>query len=339
VSVLSDARRTGRPLRRFLFLPFAALLLLFGLWTVFWFVAREEVVEGIAAFRAQEAMAGRAHECDEERVGGFPFRFEWHCEDFVSRIQGSAGPLALHLPRVTVVAQAYRPNHVIVEAEGPLDVAPAGAAPTMLDWSSARASLRTGEGRVERASLVLEAPTLDAPVSGGDVASVRAAGIEFHLRAKPDAAAADYDLAAAVRALEAAPGEVPWDGALEAGLFALPQQADDLRSFLRAWAEGNGQLGITRLVLTNGEAVLRGTGSVTLDAQGRPEGEIDLAVAGLERAGESVSGTAALISMAAGFLGTPIEVEGKSGKGVKLTLENGAMRLGAVPLGQLPPLY
>jgi len=50
-------------------------------WTGFWFYAASHVDEKFDEWRTREARSGRAYECANRSVAGFPFRMEVRCGD------------------------------------------------------------------------------------------------------------------------------------------------------------------------------------------------------------------------------------------------------------------
>ena len=127
----------ARPWR--MFLPLAAVLVLFGAWSVYWWIADTLAQQTMAAQRVQLASRGMSLVCGKERWGGYPFRFEFDCSEPTLSLQGRATVSASHL---LAVAQAYNPTHVILLIDGPTRVTAAGAPPIDATHGRALVSLK-----------------------------------------------------------------------------------------------------------------------------------------------------------------------------------------------------
>ena len=161
----------GCPRRRRwpLFLPFAIVVLLAVAWTGLWFYAAARTETEIAAWRAREWQAGRFQDCASQTIGGYPFRIEVRCGAATFELKG-APTLRLTLPSVLVAAQIYDPTLLISEFTGPLDISEPDRPPQYIaNWNLGQASVRGLPSAVERASLVLDRPTVSDPnIVGSD---------------------------------------------------------------------------------------------------------------------------------------------------------------------------
>lgn len=136
--------------------PLAAIVLLAVLWSVFWYV-----VQGIARTefdKARAAMAerGLALACGAEGWGGYPFRFEYHCQipDLIE-----SGTSRLRSTKLQAVALAYRPWHVIIFLQGETYVAPNNGPPLKVKHGDAVASIVAQSANSGTATL--EVPNLN----------------------------------------------------------------------------------------------------------------------------------------------------------------------------------
>jgi hypothetical protein len=151
-----------RPSRIGLYAPFIVLALLAVGWSVAWFVIRGRVVAGLDGWMAAEAEAGRRWTCPDRSVAGFPFRIEIRCPTLGLQrpdVAATLGPLL-------VVAQVYRPGHIIAETPGP-----------DLPARRIEAHLRPDPGNPRTADVALQAagatiPGLDAAIGGTEPADL-----------------------------------------------------------------------------------------------------------------------------------------------------------------------
>lgn len=325
------ARPARRPSRFWLYAPFATVALLATIWTIGWFVIRGRTVDGLDTWVASEAEAGRRWTCAERSVGGYPFRIEVGCATLsVTRPDVSAT-----LGRLVVVAQVYDPGWVIAELAGPLKLQ-AGSTAVEGEWTSTRASVRLERGIVERASLVVEAPSVR--VAGPDIAptTISARRLETHARPSPT-------LATTVEASMQA------DGAIIPGLDALIGGAEPADIGLRLmllqvrdfparplaaevdrWRASGGRIDVAELGIGKGQGRIEARGTLGIDEQHRPEGRFEVASAGLQGVlGRFTGGGAGL---AAGLLGA---LTGQAQAEIRQTAP---ARPGAPALRPLPPI-
>ena len=359
-----------------LFAPFVLLGLVALAWSVAWFVIRQRTTEGLDAWLAAEAAAGRRWTCADRSVGGYPFRIEVTCAGVAAELKDAQPPIAIKLKQILAVAQVWDPRLIIAEFTGPLTASDAGGAPYVTaTWGIAQASVRGTPKAPERASVVVDGLRLDG-AQGNLFDSKRA---EFHARVQygswPHNPAVDVVVklvgaaAPAVHALAAQ----PFDADILAVLHGIKDLAPKpMPARLREWQAAGGRLEIQNARLAQAESLANATGTLALTQQGRLDGALRLTVAGIERfmptiGGEkgaslsldrvapalnaierAVPGLAQRIppqrqqSLQTGLLallGQPAEIEGKQGIAAPLRFTDGKASLGPFPLGQVPPAF
>ena len=180
-AVDSPVRRRRWPL----FLPFVLVVLLAVAWTAVWFYAAARAQEEIAALRGREAKAGRTQDCASQSIAGYPFRIEVRCGGASFELKGSP-TLRLSLPSALAAVQVYDPKLLISEFTAPLEISEPGRPPsTVVDWRLGQASVRGLPAGIERASFVLDAPTVRDAAAAGDVV-FKAQRMELHGRQAGD---------------------------------------------------------------------------------------------------------------------------------------------------------
>jgi hypothetical protein len=371
--LVSEKRGIGR---------YVALLLLvvalFGGWSWFWFYASAKVETSIEGWRAREAKAGRLYACGSQTIGGYPFRFELNCGEASALLKSSQPPLEIKSRGVLVAAQVYDPTLLITEFHGPLTIASPGQAPdVVVNWKLAQSSLRGTPAAPERMSLAVDLPAVDS-VSGGTQKTLwRARRLEIHGRIA-EGSVRDHPVVEAVLRLSGATAEALHPAA------AAPVDAD-ITTVLRGLADfspkpwearfreiqaSGGGIDVTQARLQQGESVAVGSGTLTVNANGRLEGQLQVTVAGLEQflsaigaqqmvqqspgvdriagaldriapglGGVARQQAAANIGLGINLLGQQTTLEGKRAVTLPLKFNDGAIYLGPIPIGKMPALF
>jgi hypothetical protein len=327
--------------RRRLYLPYILLLALVLAWSAAWLVGRGMVERRVDAWLGEETAAGRQWTCPDRRIGGYPFRITLSCDGpTLQRADGVTASLA----GFRSVAQVYQPNHIITDLRSPLVLKGTGNAELELAWDTAQTSIRRSGEAVSRGSVVLTMPrvTVRSPgfepfVNGGE-------RLEAHLREAPAGAEPGrYDVALKLTGTtlpmldRMARSNDKLDLLLDLSTRNLPTTAaPDWRLALEAWRAASGLLKVETLQINKGNFRLTGKGDLSLDAERRLAGRIDLEVQGAEQLlqGAGLMPRGALGGLLGGVLGG----NGRSAR-LPLVLENGRAQIGPFPLGPLRPLY
>jgi hypothetical protein len=327
------------------------VLLLAAAWTAVWFYAARRAEDAVAAWIEREAGAGRLHACGSRTVGGYPFRIEMRCDAPRAELHGLGRPLSLRATSLLAVAQVYEPDLVIAELTGPLTVASAdGTINYTLDWKLLQASLRGFPLTFQRASLAvddLKLRTAGAP----DAAPLgEARHIEMHVRLRSGEAEPVFDLAARadaarlpiVHPLAGQPIDAEAEAVLK-GVKDLSPKPFDRR--LREWQANGGRLEVAKIRVAQGDVLAVAKGDLGLTAQAHLEGSLRVMLAGIEQVGAMLLGQSHEARAQASLLGGLAmlagggELEGKRAVALPLRFKEGAVFLGPLPIGQIPPLY
>lgn len=344
-----------------IFLPSVVLLLLFVGLGSFWAYAAWRTGASVDAWLAREARLGRTWTCPDRQIGGFPFRLELTCEKpgFVGKAGGRA--LTGQLGRVHAVAQIQDPSHVIVEAEGPLVVSDDAGGRLAMEWELLHGSIENQAGS-PLGQIAVEATQPRLTLAGFGLASLDAAGdmVDFHMRRTPGRPAEEnaYDLASRATQLRLPPAN-QWlgdDAPIDVDAVATVTQAEPLTGAppaeeLERWRLAGGKVQLGKVMVSKGPKRLDATGVVGLDDLRRPQGRLDVSVAGLDDILQQfgLSPRAANIGgLIAGVLGgrmpkaaAPDAPAPGAGGGVvlPLRLDNGKAYLGPLAVARLMPLY
>ncbi len=349
----AETRVPRRASRWRLYLPFVVLALVAIGWSAAWFVIRGRTLAGMDEWLAAEAAAGRQWTCRDRQAGGYPFRIELACSGLSLQrpdVTASVGP-------VVALAQIYRLGHIIIEAQGPLQVV-AGGTRADAEWKLLQASVVFGSGAFQRLAITADSPRLKATSPGAAPLDLAARNVEIHARPDPvDPAIADVALSAAGAVL---PGLDALVGGSEPADLELVLRASNVADLparpiwaeLERWRAAGGQVEISRARMVKGPRRLEAQGRVGLDEAHRPKGDLQGQVAGIEGLlGQFVGDKAGLAGNLLGALlggGRQAEVRQPTDPNAPrmkplppLRVENGRVSVGPlqIPSLRIPVLY
>jgi hypothetical protein len=383
-----------RPLWRLFLMPVLVLIAAIA-WSAFWFYAASEVEVKADAWRAQEAKAGRVYDCGKRSVAGYPFRLEIRCDDvsvsLISQTAAARAPSNVRIGEILVVAQIYDPKLVIAEFKAPATISDRGAQPPLtVNWSKGRSSVVGLPAVPQRASIVFDDPSII--YGAGQAPLARANHVELHGRLA-DGSSADNPVIETV--LQIVGGSLqdlhpllaqPFNADVRTKLTGLkdispkpwPQRFREIQA-------AGGHVEIEQSRIEQGDLIAVSAGTLSLNANGRIEGELQMTVAGIERVipalgidkmledgvpqatldrvapgvktqdvnnlfgalDRAIPGLGKVIKqnanvgVAAGVnsLGTDAVLEGKKARAFPLRFVDGAVFLGPLKVGQVPPLF
>ena len=385
-----------RPLWRLFIMP-ALLLVAAAAWSGFWFYAASEVGVRADAWQAQEAKSGRVYDCGQRTVAGFPFRLEIRCGDasvsLVSQTAAAQAPFTARLGEILVVAQIYDPKLLIAEFKAPATIAERGQPPALkVNWSQGRSSVVGLPAVPQRASIVFENPSIDRVNGPVQTPLARANHVELHGRLADGSAAANPVIETVLQIAGGSVLEVhpllaqPFDADIQTKLSGLKDfSPKPWPERFREMQAAGGHVEIERSRIQQGDLIAVSAGTLSLNANGRIDGELQMTVAGIEKVipalgidkmleegvpqatldrvapgvktqdlnnlfgaldraipgfGKVVKQNAN-VGVAAGInsLGTEAVLEGKKARAFPLRFVDGAVFLGPLKVGQVPPLF
>src|SRR6185437_13305249 len=371
---LQSRRRTGR---RYTILLFTIFALVAG-WTGFWKFAAGKAQQTIEGWRAREAKAGRLYACASETIGGFPFRIEVNCNQASALFRSNRPPIELKADNLVVVAQVYQPGLLISEYHGPLTIGEPGKSPDIVaNWTLAQSSVRGTPAAPERVSLVFDSPTIDR--KSGDVRQnlLHAAHLEIHGRMAEGSAASRPVIEVALQVDRAiAPSLHPaLAQPINASVTAMLRGLKDFAPKpwpvrFREIQAADGSIDIKQARVQQGDIIAVGSGTLSLNAEGRLEGQLRVTMTGLEQflatigAQQRVQASpnmdklvgaldrlapglgdvarqqaGANLSLGISLLGEQTTLEGKRAVTLPLRFSDGAVFLGPIPIGNAPALF
>jgi hypothetical protein len=366
------ARRRRWPL----WAPLAAVVLIAALWCVLWYVSASVADRALAGWVEREAAAGRAYSCGTQTIGGFPLNIWARCSDVSAEIKNSQPPYSITAKALDFVAEVYRPTRLVGEITGPLTVAAGGQSPSLTaNWTEARLVVNGVPPYPDTLSFDFGAPHLDragttetlfnarranfrAVVAEGSPRDHPVLGVTLHF---VGAAAAFHPLTAQ-----------PLNGDIEAtvrGLADLSPKswADRMREIQAA----GGGIEIKSFRLTQADSIVVGAGTLGLNAEGKLDGVVRIAIVGIERIvpqlgidkmigqgidqwsgssgtldrlvpglGETIRQTAnATVIDNLKKMGDPTSIDNRPAILLPLRFVNGAVYLGMLRIGDVPALF
>jgi hypothetical protein len=385
-----------RPLWRLFIVP-VLVVVAAAAWSAFWFYAASQVDAAADEWRAREAKSGRIYECAKRSLAGFPFRFEVSCGgasvSLVSQTAGVPAPITARLSDILVVAQVYDPKLLIAEFTAPATISGADRQPSMtMNWNKARSSIVGLPGPPQRASIVFEDPAIDRVTASVPAPLARAKHVELHARLADGSAQENPVIETALQIAGGSLQELhpllaqPFDADIRTLLTGLqdfspkpwPQRFREIQA-------AGGHVEIVQSRIAQGDLIAVGAGTLSLNANGRIDGELQMTVAGIERVipalgidkmledgvpqatldrvapgvksqdinnlfgalNRAIPGLGnvvkqnANVGVAAGIsaLGKEAVLEGKKARAFPLRFVDGAVFLGPLKVGQVPPLF
>lgn len=369
----TERRRTGRYIT--LLILIAALV---GGWSWLWTYAAGRAEATIDGWRTREAKSGRDYVCGAQTIGGFPFRIELNCDGASALFRTNQPPVELKTTGLLVAAQIYDPTLLISEFHGPLTVAePGQPASIVANWKLAQSSVRGTPSAPERVALVLDKPVIERVVGGTRQSWLRAQHIELHGRIAEGSVANNPVIELALQ-LEGATAETLHPAAAEpvnADITAVLRGLNDFSP--KAWPQrfreiqaAGGRIDITQARMQQGETLAVGGGSLSINQNGRLQGQLRLTIAGLDPFLEAIGAQqmvqasphmdklagaldrfapglgnvarqqiGANVAAGVNMLGEQTTLEGKRAVGLPLRFDDGVVLLGPVRIGVAPALF
>ena len=383
----SGPGRCGR--WQFLASAVALVIVLALVWVWLWYYAASIADRTLVAWIERESAAGRIYSCGQQSIGGFPFRIEVQCTDAAAEINSSQPPYAIGAKSVFVHAAVYHPTLLVSDIAAPLAVAAQGQAERYsANWSHARIGVQGLPPFPENAFVTLDHARIDdvAVGNGGsnktlftaDRAYLQGRIVAGSLSNNPVIEGLLELKAATAPTLHPLTAE-PIEGEIDIVLRGLKDLGP------KPWAErfrevqaAGGSIEIKRLRLERPDAMVVGTGMLNINAHGKLDGLIRVAVVGIDHIvpligvdqmigrgldrltgadHANAQGLGALDRLVPGLggavresanatlidnlkkMGQPTEVDKKPAILLPLRFSDGWAYLGMLPLGEVPPLF
>jgi len=381
-------KRTAPPRRRRLWLfILPAVLVVIGLgWTWLWSYAADIAGEAEAGWIAREAALGRVYACGSQGISGFPFGIVSSCDQAAAQFKNNNPPFDVRATGVTFSAEVFRPTLLNGEIAGPVTLADPGQQPIFVaNFSDARLSLRGLPPDPEAITVRLRQPRLDrvaGPGSGmifqADAVDVAGRIISGSARSNPVIEATGHFVGATAPSFHPLLGE-PLQGDVDFVMRGFSDFSPKPWPVLfREMAASGGGIQIKSLRVERPDAIIVGDGTLTVNAQGKLNGLVQVAVVGIDTiipllgidqligqgidrltggSGSADQGLNALDRLVPGLggvvrqnasasviesikkMGQPTEIDKKPATVLPVRVEDSVIYLGVIPLGVVPPLF
>ena len=369
----SARRRAGRYIGSLVL--FAALI---GGWSWLWHYTADQAEAAIDGWRAREAKAGRLYTCGSQTIGGYPFRIEVNCDKASALFRSNQPAVEIKASGILIAAQIYQPDLLISEFHGPLTIAEPGHEPNIVvNWKLAQSSVRGTPAAPERVSLVFDRPVVESITGGSRQNLLRAKHIEIHGRIVEGSAASKPVIETVLRLAGASAPDLHPAMAqpVDADITALLRGLNDFAPTpwpvrFREMQAAGGSIDITQARMQQGETIAVGNGTLSLNADGRLEGQLRVTIAGIEpflaaigapqmvqtspnmdklagaldRLAPGLGNVArqqagANLSAGINLLGEQTTLEGKRAVTLPLRFDDGSVFLGPIRIGNAPALF
>lgn len=327
----------------FLGVALAVIVLAAALSGAWYYLAKrldEGVVQAIAAAKAD----GVSLSCADREEFGYPFRLGVRCRAVT--IDAPDQHLRAMSGALRTAAQIYEPTRIVAELDGPLIVDAPNLPPLDIRWELAHASAKFRNEGVDHFDLAVEKPvvSLVAPAAGRRPIA-QSDDFEVHARRRDkDLDFAIFDTAVALTD-PAAPSVPPFDFGLN---VTVAGAADWLSGKLpgetvgEALAGRSGTVRSLKIALSGASgAGAELSGPFQVSADRRLSGDLDLAVTDPRQIAGIVAATAPQLAGVANSVATAIAFVGRQENGrsiIQLTIRDGKVAAGMIPLGKIPPL-
>lgn len=308
------------------------IFVLFGGYTIGWFVVADRLESGIDAELAKMSDPnGVTASCDDRAIVGFPFRFELNCSSVsYDSLQDN---VAFQAKALRGARQVYDLQRTVAELDGPLLIEAPFA--LNLDWSLLHASVRDDSPLPDRVSVeAKDLRGMDA-ASAGIKILFQAKQLEGHMRTEGQI----VDLAGRFETLQIEPEAIegrtipPLTGLFDLGV----DNGVALAGARPRTARGaNGQLRVLSLSIEGGGSVTA-TGPVSVSADGLIDADLKVAIVNANAVSQAMQ---TAVPEQANSIRTAFAALALLGDQptLPLTVEKGEARLGFIPLGRIAPL-
>jgi hypothetical protein len=358
--------------------PAAIVVVLAIAWVWFWYYSASIADRTLAGWVEREAAAGRVYSCGSQSIGGFPLSIQARCATAAAEIKNYQPPFAVQANAVTFTAEVFFPTRLVGDITGPLTLADLGQSPRLTaDWTRARLVVRGVPPDPESVSIELETPHVDR-VGGNGESMFKAKRADLRTRI---AAGSPHDhpvievtlhltgaTAPSFHPLLAEPIEAELDAVIRGFKDLSPKPWAD--RFREMQAAGGGiEIKSLRIAQTN--AVVVGAGTLSINARGKLDGLVRVAIAGIEHIvpllgidrmiGQGIDrlsgGEGALDRLVPGLggalrqtasasmienlkkMGEPSTIDNRPATILPLRFSDGAIYLGMLRVGEAPPLF
>ena len=381
-------KRAVHPVRRrrwAILAPIGIVIVLALIWVWLWYYASSIAGRTLAGWVEREAEAGRVYSCGSQSVGGFPFRIEANCIDAAAQV-GSKPPLyAVKTKAIGFTAEVWHPTRLVGEISGPMTVADASQSPSWsADWARARLTVLGLPPDPEAVSIRLDGAHVDRVGVASTIFGVKTADLQDRVIGGSPHDHPVIQITLRVTGAIAPTLHPVLAEPIEGEIDAVVRGLQDLSP--KPWAARfhelqtapDGGIEIKSLRLARANVIVVGTGKLSVNAQGKLDGLINVAIVGIEylvpllgvdrligegidrlagTKGAATQGAAALDRLIPGLggalrqtatasvvenlkkMGQPTSIGKQPAIVLPLRFADGSVYLGMLRVGEVPPLW
>ena len=312
-------------------------------WSAFWWFAASTVDNAATDAIARAGSRGIVIDCPNKQVRGWPFRMTLICDGVsveTNHIRAGANGLR-------AVALVYDPSHLIVEVDSPFEFVDGRLrGPVKAQWKSGRASFQLSRDLLDNASITFTGIAVET-AAFFPLTDPSAENLQVHVRRSAEPA--NLDVAISTSSV-----------ATSFGGIALPLFDLDIRAtivgggnllvgqgqrFFERVKAGGAAIELGRALLGIGEARVEASGVFSIAKNGHLNAQPRIAVANVRALvdelakipGFDASRLQPFLSVFSGF-GEKTFIDGSPANAVTLSIRDGYVMMGLLPLGRLPPL-
>ena len=316
----------------------SVLILISAAWSAGWYYVVGKVETVIADTKVKLADKGRDVQCANQEIDGYPFRISLNCDEV--RYADDATGLVFETDRLRTAAQAYQPNKAIVELSSPANLRLPNGEAFKIDWNSMRSSLKVGLSGAE--NLSVHGKEINFVPTNRTEHTMQIKDMQLHGRQ-----IGEDNINLAVNLIEAKSENEIWPSFNLTSTFLLEDIYKDVmnRTSLLRVAKSKGLKGtIERFqYVPNEGGMLEVKGPAQVSQTGLLTGKFDVTVRDLPQLLNALSKSfpeeKQKFTDASKAIALLSKKTGKEEITIPVTIRNGSMSIGILPLGKLPPLF
>ena len=271
--------------------PVAIVVVLALAWVWLWYYAASVADRTLGGWVEREAAANRFYSCGAQSIGGFPFRIEARCGDAAVEVKNLRPPLTAKAQLVKFVAEVWHPTRLVGDIDGPVLLAETGKpASWIANWTRAQVIMRGVPPDPEGFSLHVDGAHVERAGDTNDsLFAAKSADLQGRIAA---GSAHDHPAIEVTMRLNGASAVVfhpllaePFDGEFDAVVRGFKDLAPKpwAERFREMQAAGDGGIEIKSLRLAQSKMLVVGTGKLNINARGKLDGVVQVAVVGIEQ--------------------------------------------------------
>lgn len=316
----------------------SVLILISAAWSAGWYYVVGKVETVIADTKINLADRGRDVRCANQHIDGYPFRISLNCDEV--RYADDATGLVFEAGKLKSAAQAYQPNKAIVELSSPANLRLPNGEAFKTDWNSMRSSLKVGLSGAE--NLSIHGKEINLVPTNRAEHTMQIKDMQLHGRQ-----IGEDNINLALNLIEAKSANEIWPSFNLNSTFLLEDIYKDVmnRTSILRVAKSKGLKGtIERFQYTPNEGgMLAVTGPAEVNRNGLLTGKFDVTLRDLPQLLNALSKSfpeqEKKFTDASRAIALLSQKTGKEEITIPITVRNGSMSIGIIPLGKLPPLF